>query len=160
MAADPARDLVKLAVIERHRASGRVGIGLVRGLGLRCGAIAGTVAHDAHNIIAAGLDDGDLTAAVRALVEMGGGFVAVRDGAVTGRLPLPVAGLTSDRPLAEVVAAQRDLLAAARALGAAIDNPFMTLSFLALTPIPALRLTDRGLFDAVAFRPVPLFVDP
>jgi adenine deaminase len=159
LTSDLARDLLKMAVVERHHATGRVGVGLVRGLGLKTGAIGSTVAHDAHNIIVAGTNDRDLLVATRALAEMGGGFVAVRDGAVLASLALPIAGLMSDRPLAEVVAAQKALLGAAQTLGGALDNPFMTLSFLALTPIPALKLTDRGLFDATRFQPVPLLVE-
>jgi len=159
LVADTGRDLLKMAVIERHHASGRVGVGLVRGLGLKAGAIGSTVAHDAHNIIVAGVTDRDMLAAARALVELGGGFVVVKGGAVLATLALPIAGLMSDQPLAEVVAAQKKLLAAAQTLGGAIANPFMTLSFLALTPIPALKLTDRGLFDATCFQMTSLFVD-
>ncbi|MCX7005424.1 MAG: adenine deaminase [bacterium] len=159
LVADTTRDLLKMAVIERHHASGRVGVGLVRGLGLKAGAIGSTVAHDAHNIIVAGVTDRDMLAAARALVELGGGFVVVKDGVVLATLALPIAGLMSDKPLAEVVAAQKKLLAAAQTLGSAIANPFMTLSFLALTPIPALKLTDRGLFDATCFQMTSLFVD-
>ncbi len=158
LVSDPGHDLLKIAVIERHHATGRIGVGLVRGLGLQRGAIASTVAHDAHNIIVAGVSDREMLAAARALVACGGGFVAVEHGAVQACLPLPIAGLMSDRPLAEVVAAQKTLLAAARTLGGALDNPFMILSFLALTPIPELKITDRGLFDARTFTPVGLFV--
>lgn len=158
LVADPSRDLLKIAVIERHHATGRVGVGLVRGLGLQRGALASTVAHDAHNLIVAGVNDREMLAAARALVVCGGGFVVVEHGAVKAALPLPIAGLMSDKPLAEVVAAQKTLLAAARSLGGALDNPFMTLSFLALTPIPELKITDRGLFDARTFAPVSLFV--
>jgi len=158
LVADPSRDLLKIAVIERHHATGRVGVGVVHGLGLQRGALASTVAHDAHNIIVTGVTDRDMLAAARALIDCGGGFVVVEDEKVTAVLPLPIAGLMSDRPLAEVVAAQKRLLAAARALGSSLDNPFMTLSFLALTPIPELKITDRGLFDARTFAPVSLFV--
>ncbi|MCX7818939.1 MAG: adenine deaminase [Kiritimatiellae bacterium] len=159
LSADPGRDLVKLAVIERHRGSGRIGLGFVRGFGFRRGAIAGTVAHDAHNLIAAGVRDEDIAAAAAACVDMGGGLAVAADGGTLARLPLPIAGLMSDRPLHEVVRAQERLLDAARSLGGSLDNPFMALSFLSLTPIPELRLTDRGLFDSVSFRPVPLVID-
>lgn len=158
LAADVERDLLKIAVLERHRGTGRVGVGLVRGLGLRAGALASTVAHDAHNLIVAGTSDGDMAAAARALVEAGGGFAVAARGSVRALLPLPIAGLMSDRRLDEVVAAQRRLLAAVRDLGCLLENPFMTLSFLALTPIPELKITDRGLFDVRAFQPVSLFV--
>ncbi len=159
LAADPGRDLIKLAVIERHRGSGRIGLGFVRGFGFRRGAIASTVAHDAHNLIVAGVTDADMAAAAEVCVRMGGGFAVAAEGNVTAQLPLPIAGLMSDRPLDEVVAAQDRLLAAARALGGPLENPFMPLSFLALTPIPELRLTDRGLFDSASFRPVALAAD-
>ncbi len=159
LVADPDRDLLKLAVIERHRGSGRIGLGFVRGFGLRRGAIASTVAHDAHNLIVAGVTDADMAAAAAACVRMGGGFAVAAEGTVTAQLPLPIAGLMSDRPLDEVVAAHDRLLAAARALGGPLENPLMPLSFLALTPIPQLRLTDRGLFESASFRPVELAAD-
>jgi len=155
---DTERDLLKIAVVERHHATGRVGLGIVHGLGLTTGAIASTVAHDAHNIIVAGVTDKDMLAAVKELIEMGGGFVAVNAGVVTAKLALPIAGLMSDQPLEEVVKEQKAVVAAAKALGSRLDNPFMTLSFLALTPIPELRLTDRGLFDATKFEQVDLFI--
>jgi adenine deaminase len=151
LASDPRRDLVKIAVVERHHATGRVGVGFVRGLGLRHGAIASTVAHDAHNIIVAGVTDEDMLAAVRAVIDNGGGFATVKNGAVCAAVPLPIAGLMSVQPVQKVVEQHRRLLAATAALGSTLANPFMTLSFLALTPIPALKLTDRGLFDATRF---------
>ncbi len=159
LVAQPERDLIKLAVIERHRASGHIGLGFVRGLGVQRGALASTVAHDAHNLIVAGVTETDMALAASACVRMGGGFAVAADGAVLAQLPLPVAGLMSDRPLDEVVAAQDELLAACRALGSRLENPFVALSFLALTPIPELRLTDRGLFDSVSFQLVPLAAD-
>ena len=160
LVSDPARDLLKIAVIERHHATGRIGVGLVRGFGLRRGALASTVAHDAHNLIVVGVTDADMRAAAQALVDAGGGFAVADGGRATCVMPLPIAGLMSDRPLSEVVAAQKKLLQAAHALGGTFDNPFMTLSFLALTPIPSLKITDRGLFDASAFKPVSLFSAP
>ncbi len=145
--ADPQRDLVKLAVVERHHATGRVGVGLVCGFGLRAGAFASTVAHDAHNVVVAGVDDADMVACVARLAELGGGLCAVRDGAVLAELPLPVAGLMSERD-GPAVAAQLDALDVALAgLGVALPEPFMALSFLALSVIPELKLTDRGLVD-------------
>ncbi|NLA05938.1 MAG: adenine deaminase [Firmicutes bacterium] len=150
--ADPQRDLVKVAVVERHRGSGRVATGLLRGLGLRRGAIASSVAHDSHNIIAAGVEEAAMAAAVNALARAGGGFVAVDGaGAVLDLLPLPVAGLISPEPAAQVAAALERVTAAARKLGAVPAQPFLTLSFLALPVIPHLKITDRGLFDVDSF---------
>ncbi len=155
--ADPERDLIKLAVVERHGRGGHVGLGFVQGLGLRRGALAGTVAHDCHNLVVAGVDDGEMRAAARAVTAMGGGLAAVRDGEPLAALPLPIGGLMSDRPLAEVRAGMDALLAAARALGSPLHAPFMQLGFLALEVIPALKLTDRGLVDVTRFAPVPLW---
>lgn len=143
--ADPARDLAKLVVVERHRATGNVGVGLVRGFGLERGALASTVGHDAHNIVVVGTDDGDIRAAIDAVVALDGGLVAVADGAVVAALPLPLAGLLSDLPAEEVVARHHDLEEAARALGCAAPAPFALLSFMALSVIPAARVTDQGL---------------
>jgi adenine deaminase len=158
VAADPERDLAKLAVVERHHATGRVGAGLVRGFGLRAGAFASTVAHDAHNIVVVGVDDASMAACVERLVALGGGIAVARDGAVRGELALPVAGLLSEEPAEAVVARLDELVALLRAQGVAGDAPFMTLSFLALSVIPDLKLTDRGLVDVVAARIVPLAV--
>jgi adenine deaminase len=142
---DPARDLAKLAVIERHGHAGRVGVGWVKGFGLQRGAIASTVGHDSHNLLVAGMNDDDMLLAARLAADMGGGFVAVADGRELARLPLPVAGLISDQPLPAVRAALDELEEAARSLGVRIRSPFMALSFLALPVIPELRLTDLGL---------------
>ena len=142
--ADPARDILKLACIERHRATGNVGVGLVVGLGLRDGAIASSVAHDAHNIIVAGTNDDDMAIAVRAVERMEGGLVYVVAGAVCGALPLPLAGLLSDRPAPVVAASLAQLSAMVRAAGSPLPAPFATLSFLALSVIPAARVTDQG----------------
>jgi len=150
--ADPGRDIIKIAVIERHRGSGRAALGLVKGLGLRSGAIASSVAHDSHNIIVAGVEEAAMAAAVNELARAGGGFVAV-DGTAMVRslLPLPVAGLISPEPAVKVAAAMAEVTAAARSLGTAPLNPFLTLSFLALPVIPHLKITDRGLFDVNSF---------
>ncbi len=156
--ADPARDLAKLAVVERHHATGRVGVGLVRGFGLRAGAFASTVAHDAHNIVVAGVDDASMAACVERLVELGGGIAVARDGAVAGELALPVAGLLSEEPAEAVVARLGELVALLREQGVQGDAPFMSLSFLALSVIPELKLTDRGLVDVAGARVVPLAV--
>jgi adenine deaminase len=158
-ASDPERDLLKLAVVERHCASGRVGLGFVRGLGLARGAIASTVAHDAHNVIVAGVSDQEMRRAVEALARIGGGRVVVDGESVVAQLPLPIAGLMADRPLAEVAAAGEAVSEAARALGCPLSAPFATLSFLALPVIPHLKLTDRGLVDVDHFARVPLFLD-
>lgn len=154
--ADAGVDLARLAVLERHRSSGRIGLGFVSGFGLRRGALASTVAHDAHNVVAVGARDasgpGDLAVAVARLAELGGGQVAVVDGRVVAEIALPVGGLMSDRPAAEVAAAIHALgEAAAGPLGVTLPAPFMQLSFLALSVIPHLRLTDRGLVDVDRF---------
>jgi len=159
--ADPGRDLAKLAVVERHAATVNVGLGFVQGLGLARGAVASSVAHDSHNIVAAGMDDADLALAARAVAEAGGGLAAALGGRVLALLPLPVAGLMSDKGATEVVAGLEALRAATRGLlrpGHDAD-PFMILSFLALPVIPALKLTDRGLVDVDRFAHVPLFVE-
>jgi adenine deaminase len=156
--ADVKRDILKLAVIERHHATGNVGLGFVKGIGLQRGALASTVAHDSHNLIVVGANDSDMLAAAYAVAEMGGGLVAAADGKVISKLPLPVAGLISDEPLETVRAKMDGLQAAARDLGSLLHDPFMTLSFLALPVIPTLRLTDKGLVDVNRFDFVPLFV--
>jgi len=153
---DTEADILKLAVIERHNATGNIGLGLVQGLGLKRGAMASSVAHDSHNLIVVGVNDRDMAAAVRALTEMGGGFVIVVDGEVRASLALPVAGLMSEAPLEEVAAAGGRLRAVARELGVAPEAPFVTLSFLALPVIPELKLTDRGLVDVSRFTLVDL----
>ena len=154
--ADPERDLAKIAVVERHLATGRIGLGLVRGFGLRTGALASTIAHDAHNIVVVGMSDADMHHAVLRLVELGGGIVVVGAGKVQAELPLPVAGLLSDLPLGEVVDATRACVEAARELGCEVPSPFQSLAFLALSVIPSLKITDRGLVDVDRFELVPL----
>ncbi|HYU32939.1 MAG TPA: adenine deaminase [Thermoanaerobaculia bacterium] len=156
--ADPARDLLKMAVIERHHGSGGMGRGFVHGIGLRRGAIASTVAHDHHNLVVIGADDRSMRTAVLAVAGAGGGL-AVADGeTILGLLPLPLAGLMSDRPIEEVRDGMRALLDAAHGLGARLRDPFMAMSFLALEVIPSLKLTDAGLIDVERFEVVPLFV--
>jgi adenine deaminase len=156
--ADPGRDLVKLAVVERHHATGRIGVGLVRGFGLRSGAFASTVAHDAHNIVVAGVDDASMAACVERLVALGGGIAVADGGAVRSDLALPVAGLLSEEPAEAVVERLDELVALLREQGVENEAPFMTLSFLALSVIPDLKLTDRGLVDVIGARVVPLAV--
>lgn len=156
---DTGSDLVKLAVVERHRATGNVGLAFARGLGLTRGAIASTVAHDAHNVVVAGVDDASMQKAVEELVRSGGGQIVVDVDRVVARLDLPVAGLMADRPLADVARDAERLTEAATSLGCTLPAPFATLSFLALPVIPHLKLTDRGLVDVDRFEPVDLFVD-
>jgi adenine deaminase len=154
--ADPGNDLAKIAVIERHLGTGRIGHGFVRGSGLRRGALASTVAHDAHNIVVVGMDDEDMTRAVERLGELGGGIVVVDGGEVKAELPLPVAGLLADAPLAEVIDKSLACNDAAREVGWSGATPFLTLSFLGLSVIPSLKITDRGLVDVDRFQIVPL----
>jgi adenine deaminase len=156
--ADPARDLAKIAVLERHHATGRIGLGFVRGFGLQRGAFAGTVAHDAHNLIVVGVDDAAMDTAVGRLVELGGGLVVVDGARVIAELPLPVAGLLSDRSLAEVLSGSDVLNEAMVSLGVGFPHPFQVLAFLALSVIPSLKITDRGLVDVDRFELVPLAV--
>jgi adenine deaminase len=154
--ADAARDLAKVAVVERHLATGRIGHGFVSGSGLARGALASSVSHDAHNVIVVGMTDADMAVAVGRLAEMGGGIVAVEDGGVLAECPLPVAGLLSDAPFAEVIAQSRACNDAARALGWTGATPFLTLSFLGLSVIPHLKITDHGLVDVDRFELVSL----
>ena len=157
--ADPARDLVKIAVIERHHATGRIGLGFATNVGLKRGAFASTVAHDAHNIVALGVDDADMAACAMRMAEIGGGIVIAEGGRVVEELPLPIAGLMSDRPLLEVHERLRSMEKRLHAMGVTTASPFMTLSFLALSVIPELKITDRGLVDVDRFELVPLGIE-
>jgi adenine deaminase len=145
--ADPAQNVAKIAVLERHGKNGNIGRGFVHGFGLQAGAIASSVGHDAHNIIVIGQSDADMAVAVNRLIELQGGFVAARDGTVLADLPLPVAGLMSDRPAAEVEARLRTLRACLRTLGCTLDEPFVQMAFLPLSVIPHLKITDHGMVD-------------
>jgi adenine deaminase len=156
--ADAASDLAKIAVVERHLATGRVGLGFLSGSGLKRGALASSVAHDAHNIVVVGMTDADMTFAVERLAELGGGIVAVDGLRVLAECPLPIAGLLSDAPLADVIAQSRACNEAAHELGWTGATPFLTLAFLALSVIPHLKITDRGLVDVDRFELVPLHV--
>jgi adenine deaminase len=156
--ADPSRDILKMVVIERHRATGNVGVGFVRGFKLKRGAIGSTVAHDAHNVIVAGTNDADILRVIQELEKLQGGQVCVADGKVKAELPLPIAGLVTDQPLPKAMKLIDDLNDAAHALGCDLEAPFMTLSFLALSPIPSLKLTDQGLIDATKLCKTGLFV--
>ncbi|MEM8872763.1 MAG: adenine deaminase [Planctomycetota bacterium] len=155
---DIANDVLKMAVIERHGKHGHVGLGFIQGFGLERGAIAGTVAHDHHNLVVIGADDASMTAAARCVADMHGGLCCVDGDKVLAQLPLPVAGLMSDEPIEDVRHRMADLLAAARKLGSPMHDPFMAMSFMALEVIPKLKITDRGLVDVEAFGFVPLFV--
>jgi adenine deaminase len=155
---DVEEDILKLVVVERHRATGNVGLGFVRGFKLREGALASTVAHDAHNVVAVGVTDRDIARAIDELEAMRGGLVAVSGGRILASLPLPIAGLVSDRPLEEVIRLCDALNASARGMGCKLAAPFMTLSFLSLSPIPALKLTDQGLIDSTRLRLTSLLV--
>jgi adenine deaminase len=154
--ADPERDLAKIAVVERHLGTGRYAVGLVRGFGLRSGALASTFSHDAHNIVVVGMDDQDMARAIARLAEIGGGVVVVEDRGVRAELPLPIAGIISDAPLDTVVEASRGCIEAAAKLGCTLPSPFQTMAFLALSVIPSLKITDQGLVDVDRFELVPL----
>jgi adenine deaminase len=154
--ADPERDLAKIAIVERHLGTGRIGLGFVRGFGLKRGALASTLSHDAHNIVVVGMNDAAMAFAVRRLANLGGGIVVVDGASVLADLPLPVAGLLSDAPLAEVVDRSHAIVAAAAELGCTVESPFQTMAFLALSVIPSLKITDRGLVDVDRFELVPL----
>jgi adenine deaminase len=145
--ADPARDILKLVVVERHGRNGNIGLGLVQGFGLRKGALASSVSHDSHNLIAVGVEDQDLLTALEHVAAIGGGLTVVSGGAVRASLALPVAGLMTEEKPGQVAAAMEHLLLNARDIGCTASNPFAALSFLALPVIPEIRLTDRGLVD-------------
>jgi adenine deaminase len=144
---DLERDILKLAVVERHKATGNIGVGLVKSFGLKRGALASSIAHDSHNIIAVGASDEDIFAAIKEIERLHGGLVAAGGGKVLAGLALPVAGLLSDEPLETVAAKLERLEKVAAELGAKLPSPFATLSFLALPVIPEIRLTDRGLVE-------------
>jgi adenine deaminase len=138
------RDLLKLVCVERHHATGRIGVGYVQGFGLQRGALASSIAHDAHNIVAVGADDADILRAIAVVAEDQGGLAAVADGEILAQMALPIAGILSDRPLAETAAAYERLEDAARSLGSTLPSPFGLLAFMALSVIPEARVTDRG----------------
>ena len=156
---DTDRDILKIAVIERHKGTGNIGLGFIKGFKLRSGAIASTVGHDAHNLAVVGTNDRDMLAAARAVAEIGGGQSVACDGETKAVLPLPIAGLMSDQPAQTVINQQAKLLEAARALGCPHHDPFMPLSFMPLPVIPSLKLSDLGLVDVEKFEIVPLEVN-
>jgi len=146
---DPARDILKLAVVERYGKNGNIGVSFVRGFGLRNGALASSVAHDHHNIIVAGANDADMAACVRAIEEMQGGLAIASGGVVLGKLPLPIGGLMSAEPVDEIIADLAEINNIYKALGGALPAPFMTISFIGLPTVPRLGLTDLGLVDVL-----------
>ena len=150
-------DTLKICVIERHRATGNIGRGFVKGFNLKCGAIASTVAHDSHNMIVIGTNDYDMYAAAVALIKCQGGKVVVKDGEIISQLPLPIAGLMSDRDFDFVVSKSEELNNAARSIGCTLDDPFMTMGFLSLPVIPELKVTDKGVFDTKQFGFIDIF---
>jgi adenine deaminase len=156
--ADVPRDVLKIMVIERHHRTGNAAAGFVQGFGLRRGAIAGTVAHDHHNLVCVGADVVSMQSAAHAAASGGGGLAIAAGESVLAHLPLPVGGLMSDRPLADVAAGYAAVVGAARELGSALADPFMAMSFMALEVIPRLKLTDLGLVDVEQFKIVDLFV--
>jgi adenine deaminase len=158
VSADAARGLAKLAVVERHRGTGNVGVALARGFGLQKGAIASSVAHDSHNVVVLGMDDASMETAVRRAAAIGGGIVIADGPEVLAEVSLPIAGLMSNDAIEDVDARERRANEAARSLGGSMDHPFMTLAFLALPVIPELKLTDKGLVDVAKFDVVPAVV--
>lgn len=153
--ADPKRDVLKVAVVERY-GRGRIGVGLLHGLGLRAGAMASSVAHDAHNIVVAGANDADMALAVYEIAVMHGGLVVTREGAVVERLALPLGGLMSPLPAADVAAAMDRLERTVSSMGVRLPHPFLFLSFLALSVVPKLKITDFGVLDVAAWKIVPV----
>jgi len=149
---DTERDILKLVVVERHRANGNIGVGFVKGFGLKNGALGSSIAHDSHNIIVVGTNDQDIFAAIKEIERLQGGLVVAAGGRILGALALPIAGLLSEEPLEVVVAGLEELQREASTLGCVLPSPLHTLSFLALPVIPELRLTDKGLVDVVKFR--------
>ncbi len=154
---DIEEDILKIIVVERHRATGNIGIGFVRGFGLKKGAIGSTVAHDSHNLVIVGTNDRDILKTIEVIQAMGGGLAVVSGEKVVASLPLPIAGLMAEEPIAQVNLRLEALLRAAKNIGCKIQDPFMTLSFLSLPVIPELKITDKGLIDVNQFKIVPLF---
>ncbi len=156
---DPGLDLLKIAAIDRHANTGAHTVGFVKGIGLRQGAIASSIAHDHHNLVVVGADDGSMMTAARAVANTGGGLSVTHKQTVLAQVPLPIAGLMSDQPIETVRQQMDEVLNAAHNLGATLHDPFMAMSFLALAVIPELKITDQGLVDVGKFQKVPLFVD-
>jgi adenine deaminase len=157
--AETQQDILKIAVVERHKGTGDIGLGFVKGFGLRHGAIASSVAHDSHNIVVVGTNDEDMAQAVQGIIEMQGGLIAVKDGQILASLPLPIGGLMSDQSIEGVRDSLNRLHQTIKEMGCKLADPFMALSFLALPVIPELKITDKGLVDVTQFKIVPLFGD-
>lgn len=157
--ADANQDIMKMCVFERHHATGTKGAGFVKGFGFKIGAMAQTVAHDAHNLLVAGTNDADMALAANTLIACGGGMCAVADGKVLALVPLPIAGLMSDRPVEDVAAMIEKLSRAWQDMGCTINSPYMTMALIPLACLPELRLTNRGLVDCRTFSFVDLFVE-
>ena len=157
--ADPENDIMKMAVFERHHATGTQGSGFVKGFGFKKGAMAQTVSHDAHNLLVAGTNDEDMALAANTLIECGGGLCAVADGKVLALVPLPIAGLMSDEPVETVAALIDKLDSAWKEMGCTINSPYMTMALIPLACLPELRLTNRGLVDCRVFRFTDLFAE-
>lgn len=154
---DIENDILKIAVLERHKATGNIGLGFVKGFGLKSGAIASTVAHDSHNMIVIGTNDDDMYYAAVELVKSQGGKIIVENGKTLSHLPLPIAGLMSDKPAEEVMAEITELENAAGKIGCKIADPFMSMAFLSLSVIPEIKITDKGLIDVNKFEVTNLF---
>ena len=156
--ADAKRDILKVAVFERHKQTGTVGYGFVKGFGIKKGAMAQTVAHDAHNLLVVGTNDEDMALASNTLIACGGGMVAVADGKVLGLVPLPIAGIMNDSPLEEMSEKVQGLEKAWEEIGCKLPSPFMTMALIPLACLPELRLTNRGLVDCRTFQFTDLIV--
>jgi adenine deaminase len=156
---DTSQDVLKTFVFERHHATGSFACGFTKGFGIRAGAMASTVAHDAHNLLVLGASDDDMALAANTLIASGGGSVVVRDGKVLGHVPLPIAGLMSPQPLEELAALVEQEEAAWEAIGCKMPSPFMTMALIPLACLPELRLTNRGLVDCRSFQFVDLFCE-
>ncbi|MBM4308366.1 MAG: adenine deaminase [Deltaproteobacteria bacterium] len=154
---DLRQDILKILVVERHHATGNIGIGFVQGFGLKKGAIGSTVAHDSHNLVIVGTNDQDMLKVVETIKKMGGGLAVVSEGKVMADLPLPIAGLMAEVSVPEVHRSLEKLHRAAKSLGCQLSDPFITLSFLSLPVIPELKITDKGLVDVNQFKIVPVF---
>ena len=157
--ADVDQDVLKIAVFERHHATGHRALGFVKGFGIRQGAMASTVAHDAHNLMVVGSHDADMALAANVLLQSEGGMCVVRDGKIVGHVALPVAGLMSEQPAQEMARLVDDLGKAWEEIGCTLPSPFMTMALSSLACIPELRLTDKGLVDCRSFEFADLFVE-
>jgi adenine deaminase len=157
--ADPERDILKLAVVERHGKNGNIGVSFVKGFGLKNGALASSIAHDHHNIIVAGSNDDDMALCAKIIEEMQGGFVLVSEGKVLGKLALPIAGLLTEEPVEDVIAGLEEINQAYHDLGGSLPAPFMTISFIGLPTVPDLGLSDLGLIDVFSHRLISSFVE-